>query len=107
MSLLQSQVDSYQKESLNTVVSCEKISGTETFQVILEDTVLYPEGGGQPWDLGFVNGVEVLKVQKASGTNNHVQIDLVAPVEVGTIVKSVVNWERRYDFMQQHTAQVK
>eukprot|EP01034_Spumella_vulgaris_P025216 gene25216-31647_t len=39
------------------------------------------EGGGQPWDLGFVNGIQVLKVLKATGTNNHVQVDLVAPVE--------------------------
>ncbi len=103
---LQSQVDSYQTESINKVISCEKCVDSENFAVILDDSVLYPEGGGQPWDLGFVNDVRVVKVLKCPGQNKHIQVDLEAPLEVGTLVKSVVNWERRYDFMQQHTAQV-
>lgn len=103
--LLLSQLNSYQKESFNTVVSCEKIPDSNNYLAVLDDTVLYPEGGGQPWDLGDVNGVEVLKVLKGPGNNKHVQVELAGPVEVGASVKSTVNWERRYDHMQQHTSQ--
>lgn len=103
--LLLSQLNSYQKESFNLVVSCEKIANSNNYLAVLDDTILYPEGGGQPWDLGDVNGKEVLKVLKAPGNNKHVQVELSGPVEVGSSVKSTVNWERRYDHMQQHTSQ--
>ncbi|NTW87442.1 MAG: alanyl-tRNA editing protein, partial [Holophagaceae bacterium] len=39
--------------------------------VVLEDTIFYPEGGGQPCDLGTVNGRPVLDVQKQEGEIRH------------------------------------
>jgi misacylated tRNA(Ala) deacylase len=72
---------------------------------VLDDSVLYPEGGGQPWDFGFVAGMKVEKVVKGP-TNKQVLVELTSPLEEGTEVTCSVDWTRRYDFMQQHTAQV-
>ena len=69
--------------------------------VILEDTVFYPEGGGQPFDLGTVNGVPVLDVQKREGEIRHY---LGAAASEGP-ASLKLDWARRFDHMQQHTGQ--
>ncbi len=68
---------------------------------VLSDTVLFPEGGGQPADHGFLDRVEVLDVQKRAGEVRHY---LVSPVPPGP-VKARLDWSRRFDHMQQHTGQ--
>ncbi|NTV75390.1 MAG: alanyl-tRNA editing protein, partial [Holophaga sp.] len=68
---------------------------------VLADTVLYPEGGGQPPDHGTLGAAEVLDVQKRDGEVRHY---LSAPVAPGP-VKVRLDWERRFDHMQQHTGQ--
>jgi Ser-tRNA(Ala) deacylase AlaX len=67
----------------------------------LDDTVLYPEGGGQPADRGTLSGVAVLDVQRSGGRVRH---RLEGRVEVG-VARLELDWDRRYDHMQQHTAQ--
>ncbi len=69
--------------------------------VVLEDTVLYPEGGGQPCDRGTINGVAVLDVQKRDGEIRHV---LASPLPEGP-ASLRLDWARRFDHMQQHTGQ--
>ena len=69
--------------------------------VILEDTVCYPEGGGQPCDLGTLNGVAVLEVQKREGAIRHY---LASPLAGGP-ASLTLDWARRFDHMQQHTGQ--
>ncbi|HCZ32619.1 MAG TPA: hypothetical protein DHV93_03670 [Holophagaceae bacterium] len=69
--------------------------------VVLEDTVFYPEGGGQPCDLGTVNGVAVVDVQKRDGEIRHY---LAAPAAEGP-ASLKLDWARRFDHMQQHTGQ--
>ena len=68
---------------------------------ILDDTILYPEGGGQPSDRGRLNAAAVQHVHKSSDGPRHV---LESPVGRGP-ARLVVDWDRRYDHMQQHTAQ--
>jgi alanyl-tRNA synthetase len=68
---------------------------------VLEDTVFYPEGGGQPCDLGTVNGVAVVDVQKREGEIRHY---LGAPLPEGP-ASLALDWGRRFDHMQQHTGQ--
>ncbi len=72
---------------------------------LLEDTVLFPEGGGQPADRGWLRlgagEVEVVDVQKAEDGARHY---LAAAVEAGPATV-VLDWRRRFDNMQQHTAQ--
>ncbi|MEQ1567010.1 MAG: alanyl-tRNA editing protein [Myxococcota bacterium] len=71
------------------------------FRAILDDSVLYPEGGGQPWDLGTVGGVAVLAVVRRPDGLEHT---LAGPVSPGS-VSVEVDWDRRFDHMQQHTGQ--
>jgi alanyl-tRNA synthetase len=68
---------------------------------VLDDTILYPEGGGQPADHGFVNDVAVLDVQKKGGEIRHY---VAAPVAPGP-ARLRLDWARRFDHMQQHTGQ--
>ncbi len=68
---------------------------------VLDNTLLYPEGGGQPADLGRLGPLAVVDVQKQEGEVRHF---LEAPCEPGAAVLEL-DWARRYDHMQQHTAQ--
>jgi alanyl-tRNA synthetase len=68
---------------------------------VLEDTVFYPEGGGQPADSGLLGGTKILDVQKAGDEIRH-YLSIVA--ELGP-VRLELDWRRRWDHMQQHTAQ--
>jgi len=93
--------DSYLKECESTVVSIK-----ESKYVVLDQTVFYPKGGGQPWDLGkLVKGdaaYEVVYVGKFSGEVSH-EIDKPGLKE-GDRVRCVLDWERRYRLMRSHTA---
>ena len=68
---------------------------------VLEDTVFYPEGGGQPCDFGRVNGTDVVDVQKHEGEIRHYMA--MAVPEGPASLK--LDWSRRFDHMQQHTGQ--
>jgi Ser-tRNA(Ala) deacylase AlaX len=86
--------------SLNTLIlRCGEEKGRHF--AVLEDTLFYPEGGGQPCDLGTVNDVAVLDVQKREGVIRHY---LKAPVQAGAAALKL-DWLRRFDHMQQHTGQ--
>ena len=68
---------------------------------VLDDTILFPEGGGQPADRGLLGGVQVLDVQSVDGA---VRLSLASAVSEGH-VDLQLDWDRRFDHMQQHTAQ--
>ena len=69
--------------------------------VVLADTILFPEGGGQPADRGTVGDVAVVDVRKVDGAIRHF---LAGPPPSGR-VSVALDWARRFDHMQQHTAQ--
>jgi Ser-tRNA(Ala) deacylase AlaX len=68
---------------------------------VLADSILYPEGGGQPPDHGFLGAVAVLDVQKRGGEARHYLAAAVAPGPA----ELRLAWPRRFDHMQQHTGQ--
>jgi alanyl-tRNA synthetase len=70
-------------------------------RVYLDRTAFYPTSGGQPFDAGSLGGVPVRDVIDEEDRIAHV---MEAPVPVGE-VQGLVDWERRYDHMQQHTGQ--
>ncbi|MEQ2275030.1 Alanyl-tRNA editing protein Aarsd1 [Xenotaenia resolanae] len=108
----QCQRDCYMKVFVTSVVSCcpaelkQEVNGKKEtlkgFDVILQDTVLFPEGGGQPDDRGLIGEAPVLKVTRQGPDAVHF---VTSPVEVGQEVRVKVDWERRFDHMQQHSGQ--
>lgn len=68
--------------------------------VILDRTAFYPTGGGQPCDLGTLNGVEVTDVVEDGRDVVHA---IASPLEGE--VRGVIDWDRRRDHMQQHHGQ--
>ncbi|NXS61227.1 AASD1 protein, partial [Brachypteracias leptosomus] len=72
------------------------------FQVVLEDTILFPEGGGQPDDRGLIGDVPVLRVTRRGPEAVHF---VQAPLEPGSDVLLSLDWDRRFDHMQQHSGQ--
>jgi Ser-tRNA(Ala) deacylase AlaX len=97
------QRDSYCRRSTSRVLSCSP-NADGSFAVFLDDTCLYAEGGGQPCDAGTVGGAAVVRVDKIAGQVG-VCVTLSSPLEAGSQVESIVDWNKRYDAMQQHTAQ--
>ena len=83
-----------------TVIGCTKTEGG--WQVILDATAFYPEGGGEAPDLGVLGGVNVLDVQEKDGEILHL---CDAPLTVGESVTGQIDWARRFDLMQQHTGE--
>ena len=83
-----------------TVLSCEETNGG--WAVILDQTVFYPEGGGQACDVGLLGGVQVLDVQEKG---EHIVHLCAAPLEAGSCVQGSIDWTRRFDLMQQHTGE--
>ncbi|MBA2941426.1 hydrolase [Paenibacillus sp. CGMCC 1.16610] len=69
--------------------------------VLLEETAFYPHGGGQPCDEGHINGVPVLDVISEEENVLH----KVASLPGEGTVSCEVNWQRRFDHMQQHSGQ--
>ncbi|XP_063156534.1 putative protein PTGES3L isoform X1 [Candoia aspera] len=106
------QRDSWVQQFSTQVVSCcpaelsTEIGGKKTilqgFHVILEDTILFPEGGGQPDDRGLINDIPVLRVTRQGPDALHF---IQTPLEPGTKVQLVLDWDRRFDHMQQHSGQ--
>ncbi len=93
--------DSYLKECDATVVSVK-----DGKFVVLDQTIFYPKGGGQPWDTGKIvrdNDIfNVVYVGKFSGAISH-EVDRPGLKE-GDKVHCILNWHRRYKLMRSHTA---
>lgn len=70
-------------------------------RVYLDRTAFYPTSGGQLFDFGTLGGVAVADVIDEEDRVAHV---LASPLS-GDTIGGEVDWERRYDFMQQHTGQ--
>lgn len=119
------QKDSFLKSLKTTVLSCEPHKGHVTskdkqnktkkskdekletrYAVELQDTVIFPEGGGQPSDVGYIESseekVEVVEAIRDKLTALHLTHKPLSP---GTEVNLSIDWARRFDHMQQHTGQ--
>ena len=82
------------------VTDCRPVKGG--YEVALDATAFYPEGGGQACDLGTLGGVAVLDVQERGEEIVHL---CDAPLEVGTQVEGIIDYQRRFHLMQQHTGE--
>ncbi|MGQ0549470.1 MAG: alanyl-tRNA editing protein [Armatimonadota bacterium] len=73
--------------------------------ITLTETAFYPTSGGQPCDSGRLNGAGVRDVREEAGQIWHVLDPGAALPAVGDHVRGVIDWDRRFDHMQQHTGQ--
>ncbi len=101
----------YCREFTGKVLSCTQVdretSGKKggsppEYQVVLDQTAFYPEGGGQPWDTGELGGASVVAVRKKEGQIVHY---CTQSLEIGAEVPGNINWPRRFDLMQQHSGE--
>ena len=83
-----------------TVVACAQAG--DRLEVVLDQTAFYPTSGGQPFDTGRLEGVDVIDVLDRDGEVVHV---VAGALEAGQRVAGEIDWERRFDHMQQHTGQ--
>ena len=92
--------DVYCKEFAAKVLRCEP--GKHGYDVVLDKTAFYPEGGGQPGDTGYLSGVRVTDTHEAGDEIIHY---CVSPLEAGTLVEGTIDWERRFGLMQLHSGE--
>jgi misacylated tRNA(Ala) deacylase len=94
-------VDSYQKETDAKVVSVK-----DGKYVVLDQTVFYAKGGGQPHDTGkMICGAEVFNVVFVGKFESEISHEVDRPgLKPGDAVHCVLDWDRRYKLMRSHTA---
>ncbi|MBQ4604849.1 MAG: alanyl-tRNA editing protein [Clostridia bacterium] len=89
----------YIKDFTAAVVSCTE--GKRGFEVILDQTAFFPEGGGQPGDTGFIGNSEVIDTVEKGGEIIHI---CKTAVETGE-TECRLDFEKRFTNMQQHTGE--
>ena len=92
------ETDAYLKHFDARVLSCEAVN--KAYAVILDRTAFYPEGGGQPCDLGTLGDARVLDVQEREGVICH-----TVDAPLSGQVSGSIDWDRRFDLMQQHSGE--
>lgn len=83
-----------------TVLSCQAVK--QGFEILLDATAFYPEGGGQAADTGTLGGVRVLDTREREESVVHL---CDGALEVGAVVQGVVDYEARFIRMQQHSGE--
>lgn len=98
--------DSYLRSFTATVAGVTELAGRPA--LLLDSTAFYPTSGGQPNDTGWLGDAHVtarvVDVVAQDGAVLHV-LDAPAPLAPGQAVTGSIDWPRRYDHMQQHSAQ--
>ena len=92
--------DSYLLTCSSDIIDQTEVNGTPA--VILDQTVFYPTSGGQPHDTGTINNVAVIDVLE---DENRQIVHLIEKQIEGSQATCEINWQRRFDHMQQHTGQ--
>ena len=84
-----------------------EVIAIEDNKVVLDQTLFYPLGGGQNWDLGTIDGpngeMDVIEVRGRDAI--HHTIEDTFELEIGDEVSGTIDFERRYAHMKMHTAQ--
>lgn len=96
--------DSYATTFTAEVIDC--FENKDHFAIVLDKTLFYPEGGGQPCDHGVIRfggeTAEVFDVREKNGIICHYS---KTEIPVGTVIEGEIDFERRFDLMQQHTGE--
>lgn len=110
-------LEPYRKEARVRVLSCEKINDEDrrhwpsltpqaAYKLVLDKTVFYPEGGGQLGDMGLLGDAQVLDTRWGYGDFSESIFHLTdKALDIESDLKAELDWDRRFDFMQQHSAE--
>lgn len=94
--------DSHITDFTATVISCEFAEDKKQYRVLLNATAFFPEEGGQSADKGTLNGQPVLDVQIENDLIYHY---VAKEIPAASTATGHVDWEQRFDFMQQHSGE--
>ena len=92
--------NAFLREFDGVVVDCRPQG--KKWLVQLDRTAFYPEGGGQPCDLGTLGEAKVRDVQEKDGVIIHT---CDKALTAGEAVHGEIDWQRRFDHMQQHSGE--
>jgi alanyl-tRNA synthetase len=90
-------------KSFTAKVVTQRIDENGNYYIVLDQTAFYPTGGGQPHDVGTIENIKVLNVEEVEGEVRHyleTELD-----DVHAAIHGDIDWERRFDHMQQHAGQ--
>ena len=93
-------LDSHMQQAESVVISCAPADGG--FDVVLDQTVFFPESGGQPSDTGSLGEAAVSHAREEGSIIVHRLDRALSP---GARVTGRIDWARRFDLMQQHTGE--
>ncbi len=93
-------IDSHIREFTAAVLSCEE--SKHGWEIVLDRTAFYPEGGGQPGDRGMLGSVRVTDTHEKDGAVVH---SCDGPLPVGETVTGSLDWDWRFQLMQQHSGE--
>lgn len=96
--------DSYQTEFDAHITAVTTVNGQPA--LLLDQSCFYPTSGGQPYDIGTMGGKAVVDVIAGEqGEVFHLLAEALPDAQIGQAVHGIIDWERRYDHMQQHAGQ--
>lgn len=102
-------IDAYETLFEAKVLSCVEQENAildggqgKKYEVVLDQTLFFPEEGGQTPDKGILGGAEVVDVQIKKETITHI---LTQPLAEGEMVRGEIDWQHRFFNMQQHSAE--
>ena len=93
-------IDPYMSSFTARVLSCTQ--SKKGWEIVLDRSAFYPEGGGQPGDSGYIGNVRVEDTHEKNGEIVHYCAEAI---EVGGEVDCAIDFDRRFDFMQQHSGE--
>lgn len=107
--------DAYATEFEADIISCEpNMADDKRFDIILNQTLFFPEEGGQSPDMGILGGYRVVDVQIKNGVITHTvetsagdccETEKEAELAAGVHVQGKIDWQHRFYNMQQHSGE--
>lgn len=107
--------DAYATEFEADIISCEPNKADDKqFDIILNQTLFFPEEGGQSPDMGILGGYRVVDVQIKNGVITHTvetsageccETEKEAELAAGVHVRGKIDWQHRFYNMQQHSGE--
>lgn len=94
------EIDAYISCFEASVIDC--IEDNNRYKIALDKTAFFPEGGGQAADIGTLDNAKVFDVQIENDVVYH-YADM--PLDIGSEVQGKIDFERRFNFMQNHTGE--